>query len=203
MTDIDMDAVRARISAVRAWVAAEEGIINGLQLAGEQLRDLEHARSAILDDIGDLLRQAALLGADSGSSSAKPDIAASAQLTGLAQPALCKSRDEVGAEGRRIAKYSNRYLAQLHASYGYGQHEDIDNEFWRRFPHLSSMYHLIAEQLGLDFDAAVIAYEAEFPDGSTTETPYPRNPTLERMRAQYRSVVDSIANDRHWPVVAT
>lgn len=68
-------------------------VADALTRCGQQLTTLDTKRDAVLEEIGDLLRQARKLGADAGLNSALPPMSTAVELTGLPPSALTKLRD--------------------------------------------------------------------------------------------------------------
>lgn len=188
---------------VPTWVMfnARDRIESDLRIRGKMLRDLAVQRRALLDDVSDLMRQGAQLTRDCASQlnghGPRVELDDAAQWTGLTVAELERlARRRPRGRGGDVSAYSNRYLAQLHAGYGYGGHEEIDEEFWRRFPGRGAWHRAIHHLYKADHER----WEAEHPDASPMEMPLDGDPVpgTEDLTAEYRRSVDAM-QDRHWP----
>lgn len=161
------DAMLARARDVRDRIAMAAAVHRGAMLDAGALKravldaKARHGRGSVLvEDIED--------------------------ATGLTRPTL--NAWAAVNDVRDVTKMPSSALAQEHLGYGPGQHEEIDGEFWTRFPWLrgwwDAMSHL-QEQ----------AYEVYYAKGEDPPDDLPRPPGYGVLATKYYAMVRVIAEE--------
>jgi hypothetical protein len=180
-------------AAVRSGTEHSD-ILYALEQASGRVSDAEAQRRSAMSDIGALLRQGRELHARRGPGFPRLEVTEAQDRTGLSRPTLYKAMADVpDATGRDPRAWSNAYLAATHAGYGYGGHEAIDAEFWRRYPHLhgwrNAILCLTAHQAGQRREAS----SAAGLDPLAGDGPGEPAPGTRILAEAYRAAVDAIA----------
>ena len=178
-------------TAMAAPASEHEDILDALQAAGERVTDAEIARRAAIANIGVLLRRGRALHAAHSAGFPRLEVTEAQDRTGLSRPTLYKAMaavpDDSGPDPRA---WSNTYLAQAHAGYGYGGHEVIDSEFWRRYPHLAGWRAAIRFLTRREIEEWSQSHPGLDPLGLPGPDP---DPAIRTLIEGYRAAVDAMA----------
>jgi hypothetical protein len=187
MTDINRED-REFADQIRAIANRSDKLTHRARCVEAQLSDAGTMRRGALLEAGGLVGAVKALKAEHGSD-VGIDIVRLAELTGLSRPTLDKWAAAVqAATSTDLRNVSNAELAQMHAGYGYGGHEEIDAEFWARNPHLAGWHHAYTWLV----EQAHNEWVKEHGDPMTwLDAPVPQ--AAEDLHREYRRTVDAIA----------
>ena len=193
-----LDAADRRHEDQRAAQAAQDGL-DTLRARARQVRaDRETAAAfhrRVMFDVGALTDQCRRLTADFPQTRAQSPLTDLSGALGVSRPTMNTWAERVTTDADTLSEMSNTKLAAAHAGYHYGGHDQIDAEFWSRYPHLDGWHAAMMELRRAHREQ----WLQDHPDADPTDGPPTRPPGLTTLSRAYREAVDHIATGELTP----